>query len=75
MSSQLKLFENTKHNCRNCTACFFETNCQNGKTVNRIYCIRGIVDTFIGSETNYFTDCQRYSELSDAKILGIPLSF
>ena len=74
MNTQLNLFENTEHNCRNCTACFFETKRQNGNIVNRIYCIHRIVDVVIGNETNYFTDCKRYSELYCAKTLGIPLS-
>ena len=74
MSTQLNLFENKKHNCRNCTACIYETKCTDGNMVNRVYCIHGIVDVVIGSDTNYFTDCERYAELFCANILGIPLT-
>ena len=74
MGTQLNLFENKKHNCRNCTACFFETKQTNGIITNRIYCTRGIVNLEIGNSTNYFTECKNYSELFCAAILGIPLN-
>lgn len=72
MKSQLSLFEDTKHNCRNCTACLFITHQENGAITNRVFCIHGLLDVVIGDETNYFKDCDSYAELYCAELLGIP---
>lgn len=63
-----------KHNCRNCTACLFETNEASGVITNKIHCYYGLVDIEIGDNTNHFVNCDKYTEYYYTRILGAPIT-